>query len=256
MTEYENKEISESESSPAKTELEKEEPLTLEKTDPINLEPPPRLTYYEIIYGILFDPQKTLHRIAQNPPLGATLIIVTLLSLAGFLADLYTSAHAAPNNIGLTSGLPLRQALMLSEALRAAAPMLALIGVIFYFVKWFFYSALLHLLAEFYGGHGEARTVFVIYGLASLPGIFLIPLKVVATLAIPTAATGIDTVGGLIVLIWGVILLTLGLRAAHNITTGKALLVIFTPVVALILLAIVSLVGVVTTLASFMPHTW
>ncbi|AEF95476.1 hypothetical protein Desca_2658 [Desulfotomaculum nigrificans CO-1-SRB] len=231
-------------------------PVENEISEPINMEPPPRLTYYEIIYGILFDPVKTMQRIAQNPPLGATLIIVTLLSLAGLLADLYTSAHAAPAHIGLTTGLPLRQAMMLSEALRAAAPVLAVIGVIFYFVKWFFYSALLHLLAELYGGRGEAKTVFVIYGLASLPGVFLIPLKVLAALAVPAAATGIDTVGGFIVLIWGIILLAIGLKEAHNFTTGKALLVIFTPVVAVIVLGLVSLAGLMSALASFMPHTW
>lgn len=216
----------------------------------------PALKYYEIIYGVLFDPKETMRRIVQRPPLTATLIIVILLSLVGLLTNLYTSAHGGSANLGLEMGLPLAQAQVFSDALRAAAPVLAILGAVFYFVKWFFYSALLHLLADFYGGRGEARTVFIVYGLAGLPEVFLIPLNVVTTLAVPDWATGTSTVGSLLVLIWGVYLLTLGLREAHKLSTGRALAVIFTPVIAVGLLLVISMVGLVSAMSAFMPPVW
>ncbi|MEW6697816.1 MAG: Yip1 family protein [Bacillota bacterium] len=216
----------------------------------------PPLKAYEIIYGVLFDPVQTMKRVAQNPPLGTTLIIVILLSLAGLLTSLYTHAQGGPANLGLEMGLPLDHAMYFSEALRAAAPVLSILGALFYFIKWFFFSALLHLLADFYGGRGKARTVFVVYGLAGLPEVFLIPLGVLATLFSPSAATGITTLGSLIVLIWGVTLLTIGLREAHRLSTGRALAVIFTPVLAIIVVAVVTMVALMSAMAAFMPRTW
>ncbi|MCL5781010.1 MAG: YIP1 family protein [Firmicutes bacterium] len=216
----------------------------------------PPLKAYEIIYGVLFDPVPTMKRVVQNPPLGTTLIIVILLSLAGLLTSLYTHAQGGPSNLGLEMGLPFDHAMIFSQALRVAAPVLALLGAIFYFVKWFFYSALLHLLADFYGGRGEARTIFVVYGLAGLPEVFLIPLGVLTTLISPSAAVGVNTLGSLIVLIWGVILLTIGLREAHRLSTGRALAVIFTPVLAVIVLAVITLVGLMSAMSAFMPPSW
>lgn len=213
------------------------------------------LTYYDIIYGVLFEPVRTMGRIAKNPPVGATVIIVIALALVGLMTGLYTSAHGGTSNLGLEMGLPFNQAMLFSEALRAAAPVLAILGAIFYFVKWFFYSALLHLLAEFFGGAGRAKTVFVIYGLAGLPGALLIPLEVLSTLAIPSLATLVNTVGGIIVMFWGIALLTIGLREAHQLSTGRALAVVFTPVLALIVLLAVAFAGAMVALSSFMP-TW
>lgn len=216
----------------------------------------PVLKYYEIIYGVLFDPVKTMQRVVNNPPLGSTLVIMILLALAGLLTSLYTSAHGGPSNLGLEMGLPLKQAKMFSEALRVAAPVLAILGSLFYFIKWFFYSALLHLLADFFGGRGRARTVFVVYGLAGLPEVFLIPLNVLTTLLIPSLAAVVSTIGSLGVLIWGIILLTIGLREAHQFSTGRALAVIFTPVVAVGVLILVSMIGLMSAMAAFMPTSW
>ncbi|WP_238472676.1 YIP1 family protein [Desulforamulus profundi] len=117
-------------------------------------------------------------------------------------------------------------------------------------------QCLLHLLADFYGGRGEARTVFVVYGLAGLPEVFLIPIGVLTTLISPSAAAGVNTLGSLIVLIWGVILLTIGLREAHRLSTGRALAVIFTPVLAVIVLAVITMVGLMSAMSAFMPPSW
>lgn len=225
-----------------------------EVSQSIDNEPP--LKYYEIIYGVLFEPVKTMQRVVNEPPLGTTLVIVILLALAGLLTSLYTSAHGGSSNLGLEMGLPLTQARMFSEALRVAAPVLAILGSLFYFFKWFFYSALLHLLADFYGGRGKARIVFIVYGLAGLPEVFLIPLNVLTTLFIPSIAKVVSTLGSFAVLIWGVIILTIGLREAHQFSTGRALAVIFTPVVAVGVLILVSIIGLTSAMAAFMPASW
>lgn len=214
----------------------------------------PELKYYDIIYGVLFDPVKTMRRLVEKPPVTATLIIVIALTLVELLTSLYITAQGSQANLGLEMGLPLSQARAFSEALRAAAPVMAVLGAIFYFLKWFFYSALLHLLAEFFGGQGRARTVFVVYGLAGLPAALMIPINVLAGLALPTAATTISTIGGLLVLVWGIVLLVIGIREAHLISTGRAVGVVLTPVLALLLLLLVSIIGVISTLSSFMPQ--
>ncbi|CCO08406.1 Yip1 family protein [Desulforamulus hydrothermalis] len=218
--------------------------------------PEPPLKYYEIIYGVLFDPVPTMRRLAANPPLGAAFVIVILLALAGMLASLYIYARSGAPELGGALGLPWQQHPAAARALRAAAPVLALLGAVFYFVKWFFYSALLHLLAEFYGGRGRARTVFVIYGLAGLPEVFLIPLNVLTALAAPAQAALLNTLGNLVTLVWGTVLLTIGLREAHRISTGRALAVIVTPVLAVLALALVTLVALAGTLSALLPATW
>ena len=214
------------------------------------------LRVYDIIYGILFEPVKTMKMIVQKPPVGTTVIIIILLSLVELLTELYTSTRGGPSNLGLDLGMPFRQAMDFSQALRAAAPVLAVLGVLFYFIKWFFYSALLHLLAEFFGGQGKAKTVFTVYGLASLPTVFFIPLNVLAILLFPSSFTAVTTIAGLGVFIWGVILLTIGLREAHQISTGRTLVVIFTPVVAALVLVGIGVVGLMSVISSFIPTTW
>ncbi|AQS60405.1 Yip1 family protein [Desulforamulus ferrireducens] len=233
-------------------DLDIAEPVTTPVAEP----PPPPLKYYDIIYGVLFEPVPTMKRVAQQPPLAATLVIVIAMTLIGLLTSLYTSAHGGPANLGLEMGLPLAKAKRFSEALRAAAPMLAILGALFFFVKWFFYSALLHLLADFYGGKGNARTVFVVYGLSCLPTVFLIPLEVLTTIFLPSLATLTTTLASLIVFVWGFILLTIGIREAHLLSTGRTVAVILTPVAVVVLLFILTVVGLVSTLSAFMPVGW
>lgn len=216
----------------------------------------PPLSVYEIIYGTLFEPVKTMKSVVQNPPVGTTLVIVIVLALVELLTGLYTSARGGPASLAMDMGLPLGQAMEFSRALRAATPVLAILGTVFYFVKWFFYSALLHLLAEFYGGQGKARTVFTVYGLAGLPTVFLIPLDVLTTLAVPSMSTAVSTIGGLLVLVWGIVLLTIGLREAHGLGTGRTLAVIFTPVAAVFTLIVISIVGIMSVVSSFIPNSW
>lgn len=210
----------------------------------------PPLRFYEIIYGILFEPVSTMKKITANPPLLTTLWIVILVSLIGLLTNLYSSGQGTVSNLGLHN-MPFPRSANLSQALRAATPLLAILGTIFVFLKWFFYSALLHLVADFYGGRGRARTVFVVYGLAGLPELFLVPLGVITTWLSSGLATGIMALANLLIFIWGIILLTIGLREAHDFSTGRALAVIFTPVIVMLLLAIIGMVGLMAVLALF-----
>lgn len=208
----------------------------------------PPLQLYEIIYGVLFDPVSTMKKVAVNPPLYNTLLIVIFVSLISLLTNLYSSSQGF-SNLGL-NGIPFPQSANISQAMRAATPLLAILGTIFMFLKWFFYSALLHLVADFYGGRGRARTVFVVYGLAGLPEVFLVPLGVMSIWLSSGLATGIMALANLLILIWGIFLLTIGLREAHHFSTGRAVAVIFTPVIALLLLAIIGLVGITAVLSS------
>ncbi|GAB6179297.1 hypothetical protein JCM14036_06160 [Desulfotomaculum defluvii] len=224
---------------------------TTQQSEAIDQSP---LRFYEIIYGIFFDPVRTMKKVTLNPPIITTVLIVVLLSLISLLTNLYSSNQGV--DLGIHNGLPIPQAANISQALRAATPLLAILGAIFFFLKWFFYSALLHLVADFYGGEGKARTAFVVYGLAGLPEVFLVPLGVITTWLSSGITTAVMALANLIILIWGIILLTIGLREAYEFSTGRALAVIFTPAVVAIVLAIIGMVGFMGVLSSFGPMIW
>jgi len=138
-------------------------------------------------------------------------------------------------------------------------PLIALGGVVLQFIKWFTYSALLHLLADFYGGKGTARGVFTVYGLAGLPTLFIIPVQLLALAVLPgNFFLNILVIPiSLALAVWGIILLVLGIREVHRFSTGRALAVVFTPVLVialLIIIAVVILISVAASIPSQIPR--
>lgn len=204
----------------------------------------------ELVYGVLFEPARTFTGFIPVPPLLMAVVIVVLLNLAEALMGLFTTPQ-------YMRGLQLPGIPEL-DVLRSLLPLAAAGGFFFSLVKWFFMAGLLHLLAELYGGRGSARAVFTVYGLAGLPAAFMIPVQLLATFF--PSSTAVSVITGLLslaVFIWSVVLLIIGIREVHGLGTGRAVLTVFTPAMALVLLLIIGLImagSVISTLPGRMMY--
>ncbi|MFA7467817.1 MAG: Yip1 family protein [Desulfotomaculaceae bacterium] len=189
----------------------------------------------ELVYGVLFEPVRTFAGLTRQPPVLTAVVIVVLLNLAEALMGLFTTPQ-------YMRGLQLPNLPEL-DILRSIIPLAAVGGFFFGFVKWFFMAGLLHLLAVFYGGRGDARSVFTVYGLAGLPAALMIPVQLLAVYFESSAAFNIITgILSLAVFIWSVVLLIIGIREVHWISSGKAALTVFTPILTFIILFIIGLI--------------
>ncbi|MFX4262684.1 YIP1 family protein [Pelotomaculum propionicicum] len=202
--------------------------------------------FLEIVYGVLFDPVKTMKRAAANPPLVTALVIVTILSILGTLMGLLTFSRVLSQSLDTSAVLP-----------GALLPVGAFIGLVFSYVKWFGYSAVLHLAADLLGGRGVVRGVFAAVGLAGLPNTLLAPFQFLGywyglgNLAV----TVLLLLAGLAAGIWSSVVLVIGIREVYRLPTGRSVLVFFIPYLALFLLLILSVIAVVLIFSAFPINT-
>lgn len=198
--------------------------------------------FLETVYGVLFDPVATFRRMREEPPLGLTIGVVTVVNVATALMSVLTF-RALP---GDPSGF--------GAALDRLAPFIALAGFLFWYLKWLGYGAVLHLTAQLLKGEGGPRATLVAYGLTGLPSLLLLPLQGLMAVLRPgeLAESLITALFGLAVLIWSTVLLVLGLREMHNLTTGRAVAVVAVPAAILLLAAglimVLSILGLVAVL--------
>ena len=204
--------------------------------------------FLELIYGILFNPVPTFCRIRELPPLGQAALIFFILALSnGILSfSFFRSAF---------SNLPGADFAAVAPALSGLFPFVIFFALVFSGLKWFLNGAVLHFLAELWGGTGTPKGTLTVYALAGLPGIFLVVAELLLRLLrIPEiAAAVLSSVVGLGILVWGIVLLVLGLRETHNFSTGAAVLTVLTPLAVLILLAIGLGVAVVVLAGVLFP---
>lgn len=125
--------------------------------------------------------------------------------------------------------------------------LLQLFGGLFF---WFVSSAVLHLIAEFYGGRGSAAGLFAATGFAQLPRILIAPLVVLAMLLPAGAMPLFLGLGILGIMVWVLVLEVSAVKGAHELSGAKAVLVVLTPLLTL-LAAFVALVTLIGT--AFLP---
>jgi hypothetical protein len=201
----------------------------------------PAQGFLEIVYGILFEPVKTLKRAAQRPPLAFALLLVTILSLAGVLMWLITISRmlndsSGPSVMGHFSS-PARSLLVLS----------AVIIFLWSYIKWFSYSAFISLAAEILGGVGKARGVAAAVGLSLIPTILIIPAQI---LNYYLASTAFLLISVLLVWAWVTVLMVIGVREVHGFSTGRAVLAVLSPMFVLVVFTGLLLAGLVAEAVS------
>lgn len=206
--------------------------------------------FLEIVYGVLFEPVRTMKKVAENPPLTAALLSFTIISLLGAVMGLlaFSKFLSQGYDAGIDQLLPGAQVLV---------PAGLFIGLIFSYIKWFCYSAIINLVAELLGGRGSARGVFAAFGLAGLPLILIIPFQFLTY----WYGTGVSAVTVLLMLVWLVlgiwsgIIFVIGIREVHALSTGRSVLVLLIPCLALVLLLVLSAIGLAVLLSAFTLNT-
>ncbi|GBF35669.1 hypothetical protein DCCM_4798 [Desulfocucumis palustris] len=219
-----------------------------EDSGEITAREPGEKNFFEMIYGVLFDPVETFRRVAAAPPLGRVLLVYALVSVLGALMGYYFSSRVLQADMYRGAGI-------FSGAMGTILPLIIFGGLLVTFVKWFVYSGLLHLVAELFGGSGRAVGVLAVTGLASLPALLFIPFELLLLLAAgegpaATIVSGLFSLGSAV---WGFVLVVLGIREVHGITTGRALAVALTPALALIALSILFILGIVLLVTAMAP---
>jgi hypothetical protein len=185
--------------------------------------------FLELLYDVIFSPAAAMRQIAARRPVGQALaaFFLSVLIPAGAIYFVLQTVGA-----GKFAGTAI------------------FIAVTARLVAWFVGSAVLQLIAELYGGRGTALGLFTAIGFAHLPGIFVVPLAVVAMLLPAGAAVIVLAVGSLLLLFWALALVVIAIGGAHGLGLAKAVLVLLTP---LLVLAAAAVAAAVFVGAAFWP---
>jgi hypothetical protein len=214
------------------------------------MEPSKRLRF-DWVWGILFRPRKTISQIVSQPGsswltplLVLTLTGLLLVAVNGWVQGLTAAAPELPVDFEYytpeqqtqwTQALQMRQ----GPVFRYVFPALtSLLGV---WVGWLLVGGLLHLALTLLGGRGDATNAMNLVAWASLPyavrdlvriGYLAVTHQVIQT---PGLSGFVDTANGGaslflaallelvdIYLIWKLLLLCLGVKAAGGLSTAKA----------------------------------
>ncbi len=180
--------------------------------------------FLELVYGMLFEPGKTIEKVVQKPPLGVVALVVAILSVPSSLMGMLIISKPLNAAVGHPfSGIGSFMSLGI------------ILGLFWGYMKWFGYGAIVHLAADLLGGDGAVRGVFAVTGLAGLPLIFNIPVQFLGYW-FGGGATVLAILGGLVFGVWSIVLLVAGVRRAHGLSLGRAALAVFTPALALMFL--------------------
>lgn len=212
----------------------------------VNKAPVVKLGFLELIYGVLLDPLNTFRQVAVQPPVASTVLIFTLVSIINVLSNVLVTTG---KDFLTLPDLPFATA----QIIQAFTPAIIIFWLILKYLKWFVSSSVLHLVAELSGGHGNARGVFVITGLAILPSLFTAPLNLLLYWVTIPHFKIIITLLSLSIYIWGIILVIFGLREVYNFNTGKSLLVLFLPTAVIIFLFLVVIIILAGCMSSLTP---
>ncbi|MDF9407609.1 YIP1 family protein [Pelotomaculum isophthalicicum JI] len=204
---------------------------------------PRRQDFLELVYGVLFDPLRTLEAVAKKPPVALAFLIFTVICILDVTMGLLTVSRA------MTAGLYNNDLENFLSSFRALAPLGAVFGLFWGYLKWFGYSAFIHLAAELLGGKGVATGVLVVVGLAGMPSIFMVPVNLLS-LWLGTGGLIIIALAGLATVVWSVVLLVIGLKQVHGLTAGRSFLVVVSPFLLLLVLFIIIIAALVAVAAS------
>jgi len=197
-----------------------------------NSPPPCRENFFELLYGVLFTPAATFVRIARDRPLGPAVAVFLVAQALSAISAGFVAAGELP-----------------AAAVAALPAVLFPLSVLGGIAGWFLSAAVLHLLAEFFGGTGRGYNLFVTLGFTGLPGIFLAPVALFAR----GRLEWIYNLLAFAVFIWSVVLMVIAIRAVHRLSTGRAVLTLFVPFLVFLAFFITILLVMVFVFTSIAP---
>ena len=185
------------------------------------------------VYGVLFEPVNTFRYLKDNKPYGQAillLILVLLISTFFQIAQLKNNSAVMPENFA--NGIIL----------------FSIMGAVMSVLGIFFLSSFVSLLSEIFWGKANAGGVLTVTCFASLPSVLAAPLAYASTII------GFEWIGiilSLLIAIWVFILQLLGIREALEISTGRAVLLFFMPLITIVLIFICIVVLLAVTYPAF-----
>lgn len=159
---------------------------------------------WDLLYGVLASPAKTLRQISERPPLSWAILIVILVSLL----------------IGITLEQP--------EFLKLGRGSFILLYMSLSAIMWLIGVGLVHFMGRLLGGQGNYLGLFCAWGFASLPGIFMAPLALLGRLP-GILGTLLEVLGNLALVVWMLVLGVLAVRETHGLSTGRAVAAFLIP---------------------------
>lgn len=191
----------------------------------------------ELFYGLIFQPKPTLERIVREQPLGAAVLTYVLINGTGALM---TMVFLEPAELmGQPELLPQVAARLMPKLISYGFVISLFLAVLVLFVL----GGFLHLAAELLGGKGSVLSLVSVLGFAALPRIFNLPVALVfGLLQLP-----LGWLIGFALWVWTVVLSVSGVKQAYGLTTGKSVLVVLTPLIALAAFFIFAIVFFILT---------
>lgn len=179
------------------------------------------------IYGILFQPVVTLRDISREGILGQAVLVLITVTLFTTWTGYFT---------------------LWSNSIFASVSLMSTL------VFWFMGSAMLHLVAELFGGKGQATGLLAANGFIQIPRIFMVPLFVLASFIPEPMRVGLILLGGSGIVLWEVTLSVIALRENYGFSTGRAFLTLIAPYAAAVLFVFVSALVMTKMFIQTMSH--
>jgi len=170
---------------------------------------------FDVLYDVLFQPQMAMRSIADQKNIPQVLVVFFLSIIIPIWA-MYFGLQAA----GMSTMIHLFIGIKIFGSM----------------VMWFMGTAVWHLLAEFYGGRGTAIGLFSTLGFTYFPQILIVPLWVFAAILPVSLKTLVMTVAALVILGWSLFLSITAMKEVYQFSTAKAVLVMITPLLVVLVL--------------------
>lgn len=192
-----------------------------------------KLGIFETLYGTISAPNKTFGRLAKSPKVLTSLFTVIIIYIFAW----FLSLTALRNTIGLENIIINELGMAVpGQTMSGLFLVLGFLGVIFILLSWFIIAGSLSLWASLLGGWGNAKGLFVCYGLAMIPIIFS---EVLQTIVRVTGLPGVINIFiAALAFIWILCLHTIAVRATQGLPIFWSLFVALTPIFALGLFSI------------------
>jgi hypothetical protein len=183
--------------------------------------------FLQNIYGILFEPQKTIDRLIETKPVLQAFIILMILSLASAILSHKTGFDSTYDVLFFVANI---LAIFISSL-----------------IIWVTISGFFEVTARIFSDESHFKELLSLIGFALLPWILTAPLLLVKV-NVPLIIT--STILEIIVWAWSIALIFFSIKKVYNLSTAKTWLFFFMPVLGAIVTInwISQLVAIFTTI--------
>jgi hypothetical protein len=172
----------------------------------------------EKLVGVLVRPTSTIRSICEQRPVGWAVVVYLIVGL------ITTVAWIDPGMLE-ELGMP-------DPGMPAIVVAFSIANIVTLVVG----TAIGHLAALVLGGKGSYWGLFCGFGFAALPGIFAAPLAVIGL--VPVLGAMLSGLGNFGIGVWSLVLTILAIRGNYLVSTGRAILILLLPLVALMVLGL------------------